>query len=217
MPLTGGPAGVARWSSTRLSPAGWSTASSRSGRSFRSRPVEVDGWDNRTFRLGAELSVRLPSGDWYAQQVDKEQRWLPVLAPQLPLPIPAPVAQGEPGEGYPYPWSVYRWLAGEPAASGADRRPGRFAADLAGFLRALRGVDATGGPEPGQHNFFRGGPLATTRARRWRRSTRSAARSRATPSSGVGDAMATVGAEPVWVHGDVAPATCSSATAGWRP
>ena len=69
-------------------------------------PVEFDGWDNRTFRLGPELTVRLPSGDWYAQQVEKEQRWLPVLADQLPLPIPAPVAKGEPGAGYPYAWSV---------------------------------------------------------------------------------------------------------------
>src|SRR4051812_12343260 len=55
--------------------------------------VDLDGWDNRSFRLGAELTVRLPSGDWYAEQVDKEQRWLPVLAPQLPLPIPEPVAR----------------------------------------------------------------------------------------------------------------------------
>jgi aminoglycoside phosphotransferase (APT) family kinase protein len=43
--------------------------------------VEFDGWDNRTFRLGPAMSVRLPSGSWYAEQVDKEQRWLPVLAP----------------------------------------------------------------------------------------------------------------------------------------
>src|SRR5215210_7572073 len=79
--------------------------------------VELDGWDNRTFRLGADFTVRLPSGDWYAQQVDKEQRWLPVLAPQLPLPIPTPVARGEPGSGFPYPWSVYRWLDGEVASN----------------------------------------------------------------------------------------------------
>ena len=70
--------------------------------------VEVDGWDNRTFRLGSELTIRLPSGDWYAQQVDKEQRWLPVLAPRLPLAIPAPVARGAPDAGYPYAWSMYR-------------------------------------------------------------------------------------------------------------
>jgi len=48
---------------------------------------------NRTFRLGAELTVRLPTGDWYALQVHKEQRWLPVLAARLPLPVPTPVAQ----------------------------------------------------------------------------------------------------------------------------
>src|SRR5512132_3413606 len=80
------------------------------------RAVEFDGWDNRTFRLGSELSIRVPSGPWYAQQVDKEQRWLPVLAPQLPLPIPRPVAWGEPGRGFPYAWSVYRWLDGELAS-----------------------------------------------------------------------------------------------------
>ena len=78
--------------------------------------VEFDGWDNRTFRLGRELTVRLPSGQWYAQQVEKEQRWLPVLGPQLPLAIPAPVGRGEPGSGFPYPWSVYRWLEGDLAS-----------------------------------------------------------------------------------------------------
>ena len=79
------------------------------------RPVAVDGWDNRTFRLGEHLSVRLPTGNWYAHQVGKEQRWLPVLARALPLPIPAPVAHGAPGAGYPFPWSVYRWLEGDVA------------------------------------------------------------------------------------------------------
>ena len=83
--------------------------------------------------------MRLPSGDWYAQQVEKEQRWLPVLAPQLPLPIPTPVAQGEPGEGYPYRWSVYRWLEGSPAARAPVGDPVAFATELAGFLRALAG------------------------------------------------------------------------------
>ncbi len=52
-------------------------------------PVELDGWDNTTLRLGAELAVRLPSADVYVPQVEKEHRWLPILAPQLPLPIPA--------------------------------------------------------------------------------------------------------------------------------
>ena len=70
------------------------------------RPVESDGWDNRTFRLGADMSVRLPSAAAYAAQVAKEQQWLPVLAPHLPLPIPLPLAVGHPDETYPWSWSV---------------------------------------------------------------------------------------------------------------
>lgn len=65
-------------------------------------PAEPQGWDNRTFRLGADMSVRLPSAASYVRQVEKEHRWLPLLAPQLPLPIPAPLARGAPGEGYPF-------------------------------------------------------------------------------------------------------------------
>ena len=79
------------------------------------RPVELDGWDNRTFRLGRGATVRLPSGDWYAQQVDKEQRWLPVLAAAAAAADPGAGGRGEPGAGFPFPWSVYRWLDGEPA------------------------------------------------------------------------------------------------------
>jgi aminoglycoside phosphotransferase (APT) family kinase protein len=123
-------------------------------------PVEFDGNDNRTFRLGGELAVRLPSDEAYALQVDKEQRWLPVLAPRLPLSIPTPVARGVPGEGYPHPWSVYRWLDGEIAGEQKIDDLTEFATTLATFLVALRHVDAAGGPEPGRHNFHRGAPLA---------------------------------------------------------
>ena len=79
-------------------------------------PVEYDGWDNRTFHLGDSMSVRLPSAAGYAPQVAKENRWLPYLAPQLPLPIPSPLARGLPGEGYPFDWSILRWLSGQTAA-----------------------------------------------------------------------------------------------------
>ena len=124
------------------------------------RPVQADGVDNTTFRLGQTMSVRLPSSDAYVEQVDKEQRWLPVLAAQLPLPIPEPLAMGVPGNGFPRPWSVYRWIDGDPAtAEGITDMPG-FAADLADFLAALYRVDPAGGPGPGTHNFFRGGPVA---------------------------------------------------------
>jgi len=85
------------------------------------------------------------------------------LAGHLPLPIPGPLAKGTPGCGYPWPWSVYRWIDGDPATAGRVADPVRFAADLAGFLAALYRIDSAGGPLPGQHNFFRffrGGPLA---------------------------------------------------------
>lgn len=124
-------------------------------------PVKLDGWDNTTFRLGEDLSVRLPSGDAYALQVDKEHRWLPILAPHLPLPIPEPLAKGAPGCRFPRPWSVYRWLAGEHATVERVADLNRFATDLAGFLAALYTIDAAGGPAAGKHNFFRGGPLTT--------------------------------------------------------
>src|SRR5687768_9288639 len=66
-------------------------------------PVEPGGWDNRTFRLGEHMSVRLPSAARYAAQVEKEHRWLPRLAPLLPLPIPVPLAMGAPAVDYPWP------------------------------------------------------------------------------------------------------------------
>jgi aminoglycoside phosphotransferase (APT) family kinase protein len=168
--------------------------------------VEFDGWDNRSFRLGSELIVRLPSGNWYAQQVGKEQQWLPVLAPQLPLPIPTPVAKGTPDSAFPYPWSVYRFLDGDLASKARIGDLTGFATTLARFLNALGRVDATGGPEPGQHNFFRGGPLAT-----YEHETLKAidALVDEVPSDDVkrvsADAMATWwDREPVWFHGDVA-------------
>jgi aminoglycoside phosphotransferase (APT) family kinase protein len=106
------------------------------------------------------MLVRLPRKANYAAQVEKEQRWLPVLAPMLPLPIPCPVAMGKPGIGYPWPWSVYRWLDGEPSTPG-NIAGESFAQDLANFLHALYRIDATDGPAAGEHNFFRGGPVAT--------------------------------------------------------
>lgn len=169
-------------------------------------PVERDGSDNRTFRLGDRMSVRLPSAEAYAGKVAKEHRWLPVLAPHLPLPIPESLAVGVPGCGYPYPWSVRRWLDGERADVARIDDPVRFAGDLADFLVALRRVDATGALAPGAHNFHRGGPLATYDAE----TRRTIAALSGTIDSGAATALwdAALAAEwrgaPVWVHGDVA-------------
>lgn len=168
--------------------------------------VEFDGWDNHTFRLGSQLTIRLPSANRYAPQVDKEQQWLPVLAPQLPLPIPTPVAKGEPGDGFPYPWSVYRWLDGEIASKAPVGDLPRFAATLARFLKALGGVDATGGPQPGPHNFYRGGPLSTYEAETFQAIEMLGTEIPSDAAKRVWfDAMTTSwDREPVWFHGDVA-------------
>ena len=171
------------------------------------RPVEPGGWDNVTFRLGPGLSVRLPSADCYAEQVGKEHRWLPALAGRVPLPIPEPIARGAPGCGYPWPWSVYRWLEGEPATAGRVGNLSRFAAEVADFLAALYRIDPAGGPPPGAHNFFRGGPLAVYHAETMEaiaalgdevdagRAAEVWQAALATPWPG----------PPVWVHGDVSP------------
>lgn len=132
------------------------------------RPVALDGWDNTTLRLGDALSVRLPNAAGYVAQIEKEHRWLPRLAAGLSMPIPDPVARGEAGCGYPFPWSVYRWLDGEPAATASIADEVAFARDLGGFLAALHRLDTTDGPAAGDHSFGRGGPLerydAETRA-----------------------------------------------------
>lgn len=124
------------------------------------QPVTHGGWDNRTFHLGKEMLVRLPSAQAYAIKVEKEQKWLPKLAPFLPLPIPTPLTMGEPGEGYPWPWSIYRWIEGETAATAHINNLGDFATDLAQFLIALQSIDTREGPLPGLHSFSRGGALS---------------------------------------------------------
>ena len=121
-------------------------------------PVVSSGTDNAMYRLGGEMAVRLPRHLAAARQVDKEPRWLKVLAPHLPLAIPAPLARGAPGGDFPLPWSVCRWLDGETAEHVADRR--RMASELAAFLVALRKIDTREAPAPGKHNFWRGVPLA---------------------------------------------------------
>lgn len=170
------------------------------------RPVPVGGWDNQTFRLGGHLSVRLPTAREYALAVDKEHRWLPVFAPRVPLAVPQPVARGVPGEGFGFDWSVYRWIDGEPAGTGTVGDLTAFAQSLAGFLVALRGVDPAGGPEPGLHNWFRGGPLLAYDSQ-VRRAVRSlgppALRHTVTEIWEAGLAAAWNG-RPVWFHGDVA-------------
>jgi aminoglycoside phosphotransferase (APT) family kinase protein len=169
-------------------------------------PVAPGGWDNRTFRLGKRLLVRLPSAEHYAPQVEKEQRWLPSLAPRLPLAIPLPAAMGVPGEGYPWPWSVYEWLEGAPAEPSRIADPVRFAADLAGFLKALHAIDPRDGPLFGAHSFQRGGPPAVYDGETRRAIAALDGLIDAGAVTAVWEAAlaATWTGPPVWVHGDFA-------------
>jgi aminoglycoside phosphotransferase (APT) family kinase protein len=169
------------------------------------RPVARGGWDNRTFHLGEHMIVRLPSAAAYAAQVEKEHRWLPRLAPLLPLPIPAPLAMGEPAGGYPWKWSIYRWLHGDIAAPEriADLRD--FATSLAQFLIALQRIDPTGGPSPGLHNFHRGGPLTTYDAETRHAIAALEGRINVYAATEVWEAAlaTTWHGSPMWIHGDV--------------
>lgn len=169
--------------------------------------VALDGWDNTTFRLGDDWSVRLPSADAYVAQVDKEHRWLPVLAKHLSLRIPEPIAIGRPSHEFPRPWSIYRWIEGDPANAGRIASLVELASDLAGFLGELYAIEASGGPGPGPHNSFRGGSIDI-----WDPETRQSIEFLANKI----DARAVtelweraLGSRwdraPVWVHGDMAP------------
>lgn len=179
------------------------------------RLVGKPGVDNSTFRLGDDKMVRLPRFGRWIGQVTREQRWLPVLAPRLPLPVPKPLAQGEPAAGFPYPWSVYEWLPGGPAdlAELTDLR--QAALDLAEFLLALQSIDVTDGPPPESSNGFRGCDLADERDSPVVRSYMEHRIGRldglldTAPIRELWDhALATPvwSRKPVWVHGDPAPA-----------
>jgi aminoglycoside phosphotransferase (APT) family kinase protein len=172
---------------------------------LRVEPVASAGTDNAIYRLGGDMAVRLPRIPVAADDVDTEQRWLPRLAPRLPLAIPVPLGRGAPGEGYPYPWSVYRWLDGETVADGAGLDLPGAAVRLGRFVAALRRFDGTGGPAS-----FRGGPLSTHDD-----SVRAAIRDLGADGTVDGDLAirawqsalllpAWQGA-PVWVHADLHP------------
>lgn len=172
---------------------------------LRIEAVAPGGWDNRTFRLGPRMLVRLPSAAAYAAQVDREQRCLPRLSPFLPVPIPTPLALGQPSADYPWPWSVLTWLEGEPVAVRPLADQTTFASDLANFLTALHSIDPLGGPPSGPDNFFRGGELATYDAELQRAiqvlgQTMDADPCKEIWKDGLGARWA---GEPVWVHGDM--------------
>lgn len=169
--------------------------------------VAQSGWDNRTFHLGANMLVRMPSSAAYASQVAKEQLWLPKLAPCLPLSIPTPLACGRPSAAYPWHWSIYSWLPGESASIAPVSDLNAFAADLAGFLRALHRVDANEGPVAGAHSFFRGGSLSQYDAQTRQALVALKGQIDIKAATELWERALTSSWQqaPVWVHGDISP------------
>lgn len=171
------------------------------------RRVVPGGWDNRTFRLGEHLLVRLPSADGYAAAVAKEQRWLPTIARQVPLAVPTPVGWGQPSGEFHRPWSVYRWIEGTPAGEVADIDLAAFAEDLGGFLTALSVVDTRQGPAAGPHSFWRGAHPRVYDDDVRRCLAHLDGRIDCAAARGVWAASMNTGitSPPVWFHGDIAP------------
>jgi aminoglycoside phosphotransferase (APT) family kinase protein len=169
-------------------------------------PVLPMGTDNALYRLGDDMVVRLPRRPRDSIVLEKERRWLPKLAPLLPLAVPVPLAEGTPGDVFPLTWSVYSWLRGENATPDRLTDPTRAAHDLARFVAALQRIDPSGGPRPGEHNAFRGVPVADRDE-----ATRSAIASLGSSIDGCAVAGAWEAAlratewerEPVWIHGDL--------------
>jgi aminoglycoside phosphotransferase (APT) family kinase protein len=164
--------------------------------------VEPWGTDNAIWRVGDDLVVRLPRIESATGQVELEAHWLPRLAPSLPVAVPEPVAIGAPGEGYPFPWAVHRWIPGDGAALDRIDDPVAFALDLAAVVSSLQACPADGAPP------------AVNRARPLQEYDESTRRAIAAAAHLVDAAAATTIWEdalaapphegaPVWVHGDL--------------
>jgi len=159
------------------------------------------GWDNVSFRLGATRILRMPRREVAVPLLENEQRWLPLLAPRLPIAVPAPIAVGGPGRGYPWSWSLLPWIPGQSADLDA---PAADQAELfAGFLKALHRP----APDDAPNNIYRGVPLVdradatVERMDRLRKTT-----NQITPEveEAWRVALATpLATESTWVHGDL--------------
>ncbi len=162
------------------------------------------GTDHAIYKLGTDMCVRLPRIEEAGTQVEKEQFWLPKLAPHLPLAIPLPIGKGNPSAGYPNHWSICRWLGGHDATVTEITDMHQAAVDLAQFVKSMQQIDSTGAPLA-----RRGQPLAAQDT-----ATQNALKS----LHGIIDTEAAAGIwqqcleapewnkPPVWIHGDLLPA-----------
>ena len=163
------------------------------------------GWDNVMWRLGDDLAVRMPRRQIAAPLIVHEQRWLPELAPQLPLAVPVPLRKGHPAGGYPFYWSVVPWIEGRPG----DRErvtDGRTTGErLGAFLAAMHRP----APADAPYNPYRSGPVNSRADTFEERLTNLAGYVDAAALRGIWDrAVASPLHEgpSLWAHGDLHPA-----------
>ncbi len=172
-------------------------------------PVQQGGYDNYTFHLGDQMSIRMPRDEEHSLQVEKEAFWLPKLKPQLTLPIPVPLAKGSPTEEYPLPWSVNQWVFGENLTAWNIKDKNEFARDLASFLLELQHCDTTGAPFGSLHNYYRGCPLTSYEFHNWTMEGLEFLGNQVNRQTCLDIWKEAVSTEwsnkPVWIHGDIAP------------
>jgi aminoglycoside phosphotransferase (APT) family kinase protein len=170
-------------------------------------PVASSGTDNVMLRLGDRLVVRLPRISSAVPSLTKELQYARCLGQQLPAAVPVPLAQGTPGRGYPWPWTVSGWLEGENPSPGLDAGPA-LAVEIANFIRALHSLDVGKEGPIGPLRSYRGGPLAVRDE-----PTRSAIASCAglldvpllTSAWQAASQVTEWDGPPVWIHTDLQP------------
>ena len=171
------------------------------------RPVDSAGTVHALYRLGDDLVVRLPRVDGAAREQVVDRDWVPRLAPYLPLAVPEQVAVGEPDDGYPFSWSVCRWIDGSNPGPGLPLHDA--AGDLGRFVAALSGIRGQDGPPAD-------GSMAAGRGRHPRGSDEFIRRSitgagtridrfAATRAWAAACSAPAYDGDPVWVHGDLLP------------
>lgn len=123
------------------------------------RMVKQSGHDNQSYHLGNRLSLRFPSAEEYSTQVIKEYKYCKMLQIKISIPITKPIALGIPSKYFPYHFSINQWIEGDTVThTNVDKN--QLAVDLAHFLHDLHKCDTQEGPQPGKHNFYRGGLLS---------------------------------------------------------
>ncbi|ADG74612.1 aminoglycoside phosphotransferase [Cellulomonas flavigena DSM 20109] len=160
------------------------------------------GWDNLTWRLGDDLALRFPVRELSSTLIEREQRWLPLLAPRLPVPVPSPVRVGRPSDLYPWTWSVVPWLHGDCVAATPVAGRTAWAEQLADVLAAFH----TAAPPDAPTNPYRGVPLADRYAVMVERLTPDLPHVAALRDALEAGLAAPAWERPaVWVHGDQHP------------